>query len=116
MILPRQTRSPHDAEALLGAAEGDAEAGHDFVDDQDDPFLVAELAQPFEEAGRGATQPMLPAIGSTMMQAISSLVGGSDLLDLVQIVVGGGQGVLGKVGGNAGRGRVRRRWRRRSRP
>ena len=34
---------------LLCAAEGDAEAGHDLVEDQDDAVLIADLTQPFEE-------------------------------------------------------------------
>ena len=34
----------------LGTAEGDAEAGHDLVEDEDGAMLRAEGAEPFEEA------------------------------------------------------------------
>ena len=35
---------------FLGAAVGHPESAHDFIEDEDNPFLVAEVAQTFEEA------------------------------------------------------------------
>ena len=34
---------------FLGAAVGHPESGHDLIENEDDPFPVAEVAQPFEE-------------------------------------------------------------------
>ena len=42
-------RSGGDAVILLGAAVGHAKAGHHLVEDEHDPVLVRQLAQPFEK-------------------------------------------------------------------
>ena len=56
-----------DAVERLRAAERDAEAGHDLVEDQQRAVPRAELAQRLAGIpAAGGTQPMLPATGSTM--------------------------------------------------
>ena len=49
-----------DAEALLGAAAGDAEAGDHLVEDQQCARRVAERAQRLEEPGRGRHDAHVP--------------------------------------------------------
>ena len=55
--------------------------------------------------GAGSTQFMLPATGSTMMQAISSPTGREQLLHLGAVVVGERQRLRGQLFRHAGRGR-----------
>ena len=64
---------PH-AEELLGAAQGQAEAGDDLVENEQGPVFVAEGAQAPRKPGAGPTTPMLAATGSTMTAATSPAV------------------------------------------
>ena len=50
MILPSVVRSGRDLVQLLRTAEGDAEAGHDLVEDQQRAFAAGDLAQEFQVA------------------------------------------------------------------
>ena len=66
---------------FLGPAVGHPEAGHDLIEDQDDPLLACRArAAPPGNPSRGGTVPMFPATGSTMMQAIGSLFSATSLL------------------------------------
>lgn len=60
-----------DAVVFLRAAIGDAEAGDDLVEDQQETVLLRELAQALEETGPGRDQALWS--GSTMMPASSAL-------------------------------------------
>ena len=58
-ILPRRAQVGRDAVVFLGAAIGEAEAGHDLVEDQRDAvFLRDHVAQRLEEAGLGRDQAL----------------------------------------------------------
>ena len=60
-----------DAEQLLRAAVGDAEAGHHFVADQQRAVLLRQFAAALAGTrGVGTTTPMLPTIGSKITPAI----------------------------------------------
>ncbi len=57
---------------LLGAAGSHAEAGHDFVEDQQRAVAGGDARRASRKPGLGGTQPMLPQTGSTMTAAIWS--------------------------------------------
>ena len=69
-----------DAEQLLGAAAGDAEAGDHLVEDQQRADAVALGPQALRGTrAPAATRPMLAATGSTITQATSSSSSGTTL-------------------------------------
>lgn len=85
-----------DAVVRLGAAEGDAEAGHHFVEDQHHAVLVALLAQALEEARRRryAVHVAGHRLDDDARYLIADL--GQALGHGVDVVEGQGQGVLGE--------------------
>jgi hypothetical protein len=88
---PRATRKPVMTSSKISSA----------------PWRSQIARRPSRKPGTGSTMFMLPAIGSTMMQAISA-PSSAKPLDLVEVVVAQRDGVLGQ------RGRARpARWARR---
>ena len=87
-----------DAVVALGAAQGNAEAGHHFVEDQHHAVLVALLAQAFEEARcrRYAVHVARHRLNDDAGHGLADV--GQGLLDGGDVVERQGQGVLGEVG------------------
>ncbi len=115
MIFPRQVRSGRDGVEGLGTAEGDAETGHDFVEEEEGAVLVAEVAEAFEVAGERGDDADVTADGfdgeegDFVADFFEESSGG------VEVVVGDGGGVVGGGFGDAGAGWGGRGWRHRSR-
>src|SRR6185436_7271105 len=91
-----------DAIDLLRATEGKAESGHDLVEDEQRAVLGGDVAQPFEESGRGndhahiANDRLHDHRGDDFLVTLEGVTNG------VEVVVVGGDGELGKFFGNAG--------------
>jgi len=86
---------------LLGAAVSDPKAGHDLVDDQENPLGIAESTQSLKEAR--ARYNAAHVAGDRLKDNAGNLlgVGCDDLLDLLEVVIGCGQGVFGEIGRDA---------------
>ncbi len=68
MILPRQVRSvPHRNNPVRQLALRENRSS--LIDDQQRAKFVAQRAQTWQEPGSGGTQFILPATGSTIIQA-----------------------------------------------
>ena len=83
-----------DAEAGLGAAEGGAEAGDDFVEDEQGAVLAGDLAQAFEEAGLGQDEAHVGGHGFDDDGGDAFAMLAEDLAHGLKVVVGGQQGVV----------------------
>ena len=91
-----------DAVELLGAAEREAEAGHDLVEDKQGSVSLGDLAQALEVAfggrdGSGVADDRLNDDGGDRVR-----VGGEGGAQGAEVIEGQGKGVLGGVGGDAG--------------
>ncbi|MNS42188.1 hypothetical protein D3C72_745610 [compost metagenome] len=81
----------------LGAAQGDAEAGHHFVQDQQSAELVTDGAQPFQEAGHRRDAVHVARHRLDYDAGDLAAVLGEGFTHRVQIVEHAGQGVLGEI-------------------
>ncbi len=90
---------------LLGAAQRDAEAGDDLVEDEEHAVVVADAAQAFEEAGLGRDDAGVGEDGLREHAGQLVAVALDDRLNGVQIVeAGDDHGVFERLG-DAGRRR-----------
>ena len=98
MILPRVVRSGIDVVVTLSTAQGDAEAGHHLVQDQQGTELVTDGAQPFQEAGdrRDAVHVACDRLDDDTGDLAAVL--GEGFTHRIQIVEDAGQGVFGEIG------------------
>ena len=91
-----------DAESLLRAAGGDAEAGDDLVEDEQRAVLCAQVAQSLKKAVLGQDETHVSGHGFHDDAGDVFAAGFEVGLDRVQVVVLGEQGVLGDFLGHAG--------------
>ncbi len=92
------------AQQLLRAAFSKPEARHHFVHDEQDAMRIAKRAQASRKPGCGRMQPMLPAMGSTMMAAICSGYSAISCSTAGKVVVRHAEGVFSHAGRYAGHG------------
>ena len=90
----------------LGAALSDAEARHDFVDDEDGAVLRAELAHRAKEFGVAADHVHVAGDGFDDHAGDVVAPLGEGVLKLLRVVVLEHERVLRHGGGNTGRGRI----------
>ena len=90
-----------DVVVTLGTAQGDAEASHHLVQDQQGTELVTDGAQPFQEAGdrRDAVHVACDRLDDDTGDLAAVL--GEGFTHRIQIVEDAGQGVFGEIGRNA---------------
>ena len=91
-----------DAGEFLDAAEGEAEAGHDFVEDEEGAVGVGEVAELLEESGCGEDEAGVGGVG--FEDDGGDLVGelGKGSFDEIDAVEGEGDGEGGEGLGDAG--------------
>ena len=90
-----------DVVELLGPAEGDAEAGHDLVEEEESAVGCGDFAKAFEVArvrrdGAGVSDDGFDDDAGDVVWT-----GGEDCGDGVEVVEGQGEGVHGSLGGDA---------------
>lgn len=83
----------------LCAAVGDAEAGHDLVEHQESSVLGAQLAATLEELRGGLDEARVTDDG--FEDDGSNVTALDELFNILQVVVGGDEGVLGRPLGDA---------------
>ena len=87
---------------LLHAAEGDAEAGHNFVEDEERAFAGGDVAEGLEVAGLGQDAAHVSGDGFDDDAGDFVFVGGEGGFNGGGVVVGQGEGELGDLVGDAG--------------
>ncbi len=102
ITLPRVVRSGRHTVEPLGPAQGDSEAGHHLVEDQQGAVLVADSTQAFEKAR--LRRDAVHIAGHRLDDDAGDLAadGGKGLLHLFQVVVIQGDGQLGQGRGDSG--------------
>ena len=93
-----------DVQQLLGSAGREAKACHYFIQDEDDPFLVADPAQSLQETRKGKDTAHIAGDGLDNDGSNLAFIFKDQLLYGFQIIIRRRQGVIGYTGGHSGNG------------